>query len=186
MKRLLCLIAALLTVVSAASADSMKTALSVPDHIDLTFQTNTGVTTIEFNADVEIPDVASVNTYDYTPIRIPEGQALAMARALGLDDIKDVWYEQRTEENFSSIYTDYTAEFFDAWDMYHVDTRKWVFGATNYQWHGKPFGGYVYYRRGDVKIEYGTNFSLRPYGTLPENSASSFTRTAPEQEFKMC
>ncbi|MCH5286565.1 MAG: hypothetical protein J1E43_04015 [Christensenellaceae bacterium] len=179
MKRLLCLTLALLTLAAPASAESLKTTLSVPDHVDLTFTTSTGVTTITINADVEMPDVTSVSTYDYAHVRIPEEQTLAMARALGLEEIKDVWYEWYTEKNFGTIYTDYTGEFFNAWDMYHVDTRKWVFGTTNYVWHGKPFGGFISYRLEGVKIEYGTNFALRPYGTLPENCA--YTREEARQ-----
>lgn len=173
MKRLICLLLVLLTFAGSASAESLKTILGVPDHVDLSFKTNTGVTAINVNAAVEMPDIESVTVYDYAPTRIPEEQTLAMARAVGLEEIKDVWYEWYTDENFSSIYADYTGEFFDAWDMYHVDTRKWVFGTTNYQWHGKPFGGYIVYRLHDTKIEYRTVFALRPYGALPENCVYS-------------
>ena len=169
MKRIVCLLLAMLTFASFASAESLKTTLGVPDHIDLSFTTNTGVTTINVNADIEMPDVESVSVYDYAPTRVPEAQALTMARALGLEEIKDVWYEWYTEENFGSIYADYTGEFFNSWDMYRADTSKWIFSAISYVWHGKPFGGQIYYRFNDTRIEYNRLFTIHPYGTLPEN-----------------
>lgn len=169
MKRIICLLLALLTFAGSASAESLKTTLGVPDHVDLSFTTSTGVTTINVNADVVMPDVESVSVYDYVPTRVPEEQALTMARALGLEEIKDVWYEWYTEENFGSIYADYTGEFFNSWDMYRADTSKWIFSAISYVWHGKPFGGHIYYRLNDTRIEYNRLFALHPYGTLPEN-----------------
>lgn len=169
MKRLLCLLLTLLTFAGTASAESLKTTLGVPDHVDLSFKTSTGVTTINVNADVEMPDVESVTVYDYAPTRVSEEQALTMARTLGLEEIRDVWYEWYTAENFGSIYADYTGEFFNSWDMYHADMSKWIFSAISYVWHGKPFGGHIYYRFNDTRIQYSSYFALHPYGTLPEN-----------------
>ena len=168
MKRLLCVLLILFLPLTA-SAETLKTTLGVPDHVNLSFTTNTGVTIINVNADVEMPDIESVTVYDYAPTRVSEEQALAMARALGLEEIKDVWYEWYTEENFGSIYADYTGEFFNSWDMYRADTSKWIFSAISYVWHGKPFGGHIYYRFNDTRIEYNRLFALHPYGTLPEN-----------------
>ena len=173
MKRLLCLLLALLTAASTASADSLKTTLEVPDHIKDTLVTNTGLTVIDIDADIEIPDVDRVNLYDYVPTRIPEEQALTMARALGLDAIKEVVYEPYTEETMSTVYTDYGGEFFDAWNTYRVDTRKYVFGASNYVWHGAPYGGHLVYRFYDTKKEYSNVFPIHRYGELPENCAYS-------------
>ena len=164
MKRLLCLVLTLMTLSSAAHADSLKTTLGVPDHAQLSFKTNTGVTTINVNADVEMPDVESVAVYDYAPVRVPEEQVLAMARALGLNEIKDVRYEPNVQ-NISSIYTDYTGEFF----RYRTDLSRLAFWATSSFWHGKPYGGQIYYRSRGPRIEYSNYFDLHPYGTLPEN-----------------
>ena len=163
MKRLLCLLLALLTFAASASADSLKVSLGVPDRADLSFKTNTGVTTINIHAAVEMPDVDSVSVYDYAPVRLSEEQALVMARALGLEEIKEVRYEWLSEENFGTIYSDYKREEFLA----HTD--QWMFAAENNLWHGKPFGGEVYYHANHALIEYRARFAIHPYGELPEN-----------------
>ena len=165
MKRFLCLLLMLLTLAASASAESLKTTLGVPDHVALSFKTNTGVTTINVNADVAMPDIESVTVYDYVPARIPEEQTLAMARALGLDEIKDVRYEWPDDKNLYSVYTDYTGEFF----RHSAALNKWSFWAMSYVWHGKPYGGQINYRLKDAKMEFSTYFDLHPYGALPEN-----------------
>ena len=168
MKRLICLLLALFLPLTA-SAESLKVTLGVPDHVDLSFTTNTGVTTINVNATVEMPDVESVSVYDYVPTRVPEEQALAMARALGLEEIKDVRYERLDDKNLYSVYTDYTGELF----RYNAGLTKWAFRALSNVWHGEPYGGEIYYRLNGAEIEYSTYYDLHPYGTLPENGRYS-------------
>ena len=168
MKRLICLLLALFLPLTA-SAETLKTTLGVPDHVNLSFTTNTGVTTINVNADVVMPDVESVSVYDYVPTRVPEEQALTMARALGLEEIRDVRYEWLDDKNLYSVYTDYTGEFF----RYNADLNKWAFRAMSKVWHGKPYGGEIYYRLNGAEIEYSTYYDLHPYGTLPENGRYS-------------
>ena len=167
MKRLLCLIAAMLILAGSASAESLKTTLGVPDHVDLSFGTNTGVTVIHVNADVEMPDIESVTVYDYAPTRVPEEQVLAMARALGLDEVTEIRYEWLSAENFGTIYSDYKRE------EYSTGLGQYVFLAQNNLWHGKPFGGEIYYRMRGAMAEYRTQFSIHSYGTLPENGRLS-------------
>lgn len=165
MKRFVCLLLALCLPLTA-SAESLKTTLGVPDRVDCYFVTNTGKTTIHVNADVSIPTVDSVSVYDYAPTRVTEEQALAMAQALGLEEISAVRYEPMT--SFGTIYADYTREYFNASDMVHTDSSKWVFSVEVNQWHGKPFGGEIYYRLQDRKIDYYTRNDIYPYGTMPE------------------
>ena len=93
MKRLLCLLLALLTFGATASADSLKATLGVPDHVDLSFQTSTGLTTININADVEMPEVDSVTTYELMPRALTEEEALRIVHALGYTNVPEVRYE---------------------------------------------------------------------------------------------
>ena len=164
MKRVLCLLLTLLTFAASASADSLKVTLGVPNRVDLSFKTNTGVTTINIHAAVEMPDVDSVSVYDYAPVRLPEEQALAMARALGLEEIKEVRYEWLSKENFGTIYSDFEREEYVA-----GTPDDYIFHVCNDLWHGKPFGGQVYYNVYGTPIEYRMRFDIHPYGELPEN-----------------
>ena len=165
MRRFLCLLSMLLVLTGPASADTLRTSLAVPERAELTLTTNTGLTTVVIDAEVEVPEVQGMRTYDYVPARFTEAQALALARALGLDEVGEVAFEPLT--HFGSIYTDYTAEAFDAAGA-GIPTSRLVFSATNYIWHGDAFGGEIHYRLSGTKTAYRTDSAIIPYGVIPE------------------
>ena len=165
MKRFLCLLLALLTLAGSASAESLKMTLGVPDHVTLPpFTTSTGKTAITIDAVVEMPDVASVNIYEYLPSSITVDQALVMARLVGHPEITEITFTRRewgdgVSQSVDESFTDSVSNIYN-------------FSLTNSYWRGKPHGGRLQFDRYDGP-DYAFVLSPRAYDAARENCAYS-------------
>lgn len=146
MKRLICLIAALLTVAGSASADSLKTTLGVPDHAQLSFTTSTGKTSITIDAVVEMPDVASVTTYELMPRGLTENEALNIVHAVGYTQVQDVTYAlaDETPEIGVSRWS---------WGLHNAgipwkDPDGDIVSFSVTSWQGAPYASSFLYKKG--------------------------------------
>ena len=144
MKRFLCLITALLALTAPAHAEPLKTTLGVPDRVTLpAFITATGLTTIVIDAAVEMPDVESVNTYEFIPSSITAEQALTVARQLGLKRITEIDFTHYDEAQMAkfSIFRELTSDSFSD----NGGTGRYDFIVSNDYWRGQPYGGDFHY-----------------------------------------
>ena len=147
MKRIICLLLALLLLAGSASAESLKTTLGVPDHVNLSFTTNTGVTTITIDAPVEMPDVESVTTYELVPRALTEEEALRIVHALGYTQVPEVRYELDDPYADGSAYWDWDIVQAGYWDrgQYPEDRDPDTVWFSGRNWHGRGYTSHFQY-----------------------------------------
>lgn len=174
MKRLIGLLIALLLFISSASAESLKMTLGVPGHVDLSFSTSTGKTTITIDAVVEMPDVESVTTYGLVPRALTEEEALTIVHALGYTQVPEVRYEVDDPYADGSAFWNWHIAEAGYWDrsQYPEDREPdtvWFFGRN---WHGRGYTSNFQYINWEYwKIQYGGEYTC-PLSRVPQDVVS--------------
>ena len=158
MKRLLCLLLALLTVAPAASADSLKTVLGVPDRLTLpVFATSTGKTAFLIDAIVEMPDVDSVTTWELLPRAFTEEEALRIVHALGYENVPEVTYQLVNAYPGGNAWLtwDINASGYADPNKYPEDWRADTLSFSRHDWHDMAYcGDFQYINWEQWKVQY--------------------------------
>lgn len=174
MKRIICLLLALLLLVGSASAESLKKTLGVPDHVDLSFTTSTGKTAITIDALVEMPDVESVTTYELMPRALTEDEALRIVHALGYTNVPEVRYGLVDTYPGGSTWWRWNINesgYADP-DKYPEDWRTDTLFFSREDWHDMAYCSYFQYINWEQwKVQYIPGDTCR----LPEASQIGYT-----------
>ena len=187
MKQLLCLLFILCLPLTALADVSEQ--VQAPEHLTLDpIVTNTGMTTITIDAEVDVPQVEGLNVYLITPLTITPEVVYALCQELGMDTIcgskKDGTPipigEIHGVEDVAFVKDDYVTALGPDDVSMEIHVRGDVHEAyvTNSLWRGKPYGCRIQFQLRRRNFDYDSG--LQPF--LPDESMEGCAYSRAEAE----